>query len=463
MNDVSRETAAAPDADRAESVGQFLKQERLRQNKTLKEVAEATCIHINTLEALEEENRARLPAEVFVRGFISNYAQYLKLDPQEALNRYGRKMTTEWISPGAGYVTKVPSKTEDRPKKSGARRVILLLGLAAAALLGLWVYRQSLPPSADRLAEKTLEKALSSAGKPEAERIPGSPGTEEQAGPNEAVPLPGGAQTAVPAAESGAGQAAAPAPEQTAPPVAAPEATAAAPAARTAPESAASAQKPGQPKPQATGPTQAPAPAPAPPAAQPLASAPASTAPAAKAAAPAASPTKAAAPAAIPAPTQAQSPAQTSARAKVQPTALSQAPPAQTPTPAATAPARVPAGAKPAGQAPATATATSTAPAAKTAAGKAAEAPAPSPAGDAANTLEARFTQTTWVRVRLDGKPPAEYLFQPGERHSWKADTIDLFLGNAGGADLVLNGEPQPSPGPPGKTARLTFGPPPSH
>lgn len=71
-----------------ETLGSFLKRHRLSQGKELDDIAKKTRIHASTLLAIEEDNPKALPAEVFARGFIKNYAQYLGLDPNEALAWY---------------------------------------------------------------------------------------------------------------------------------------------------------------------------------------------------------------------------------------------------------------------------------------------------------------------------------------------------------------------------------------
>jgi len=76
-----------------ESLGSFLRKNRLRQNKDVEEVAKDTRIHASTILAIEENNSKALPAEVFTRGFIKIYAQYLGLDPKEALNWHVRQST----------------------------------------------------------------------------------------------------------------------------------------------------------------------------------------------------------------------------------------------------------------------------------------------------------------------------------------------------------------------------------
>lgn len=82
----------AADNDTGQSLGVYLQRERLKKQYTLEQIAEETCIHIATLRAIESNDRNKMPAEVFARGFIKLYAEYLGLDQQEVLDRYTREM-----------------------------------------------------------------------------------------------------------------------------------------------------------------------------------------------------------------------------------------------------------------------------------------------------------------------------------------------------------------------------------
>lgn len=72
-------------------VGSFLQRERLKKQFTLEEVATETCIHIGTIRAIENNNRSKMPAPVFARGFIKLYAEFLGLDSQEIVEKYNRE------------------------------------------------------------------------------------------------------------------------------------------------------------------------------------------------------------------------------------------------------------------------------------------------------------------------------------------------------------------------------------
>ena len=68
--------------------GEYLRAERERRNISIEQIASATKINIKLLHALEADSYDSLPAKPFVRGFVTNYARYIGLDPQEVLSRF---------------------------------------------------------------------------------------------------------------------------------------------------------------------------------------------------------------------------------------------------------------------------------------------------------------------------------------------------------------------------------------
>ena len=70
------------------SIGNILRTERETQGRTLTEVSKAVCIKTKYLSALEEENFAAIPGEVYVKGFIRAYASYLGMDGEELVAQY---------------------------------------------------------------------------------------------------------------------------------------------------------------------------------------------------------------------------------------------------------------------------------------------------------------------------------------------------------------------------------------
>ncbi len=72
--------------------GKELKQLRERMGIELQTVAKETKISLKILESLEEENFEKLPALVYLKGFLKSYAQSLGLDPQKVVEGYLESM-----------------------------------------------------------------------------------------------------------------------------------------------------------------------------------------------------------------------------------------------------------------------------------------------------------------------------------------------------------------------------------
>jgi cytoskeleton protein RodZ len=66
-----------------------------------------------------------------------------------------------------------------------------------------------------------------------------------------------------------------------------------------------------------------------------------------------------------------------------------------------------------------------------------------------------RAVETTWVRIVPDGAPPSEETLAPGTVREWRsAGRFRVTLGNAGGVELVLDGQALPRLGERGAVVR---------
>ncbi|MFH1624178.1 MAG: RodZ domain-containing protein [Pseudomonadota bacterium] len=71
-----------------ESFGEYLKRERVSRGISLEEISATTRVRKIFLEALERDDLGKLPAQVFVKGFLQAYAKYVGLDQEEVVARY---------------------------------------------------------------------------------------------------------------------------------------------------------------------------------------------------------------------------------------------------------------------------------------------------------------------------------------------------------------------------------------
>ena len=71
-----------------ETPGLMLKREREARGLTISELARVTRIPEASLEAIEKNAFEALPAEIFVRGFLRNYARQLSIPTDEIIQAY---------------------------------------------------------------------------------------------------------------------------------------------------------------------------------------------------------------------------------------------------------------------------------------------------------------------------------------------------------------------------------------
>ncbi|MFP3983197.1 MAG: helix-turn-helix domain-containing protein [Desulfurivibrionaceae bacterium] len=127
-----------------DSLGTYLRKERLKRGFNLQEIAEGTCIHIATLRALEDDDESRITAEVFTRGFLRLYAEYIGLDPQEVLKHYNQ--TKKESYPSGTWDYDLPSKKKiARLHAIFSRKYAVVLLLFLLIGLGLIFYLYSPP------------------------------------------------------------------------------------------------------------------------------------------------------------------------------------------------------------------------------------------------------------------------------------------------------------------------------
>ncbi len=149
--------------DRANGVGPALRKARLVRGVTIQEAARDTRLRAEQLEALEREDFAGLPGEVYVRGLLRTYAAYLGVNPDRVLAAYGRRADAPTPPPPpakVGAIERAIAATRIRDNQ----RFLLI---AAAALLVVFVAigavgrRSSAPRPADVPASTPRTSAAS--------------------------------------------------------------------------------------------------------------------------------------------------------------------------------------------------------------------------------------------------------------------------------------------------------------
>lgn len=147
-----------------ETIGSILRTEREKKGMSIKDIENATSIRSLYINAIEENDFKVIPGEVYLKGFIRNYASCLGLNPQEIMEIY-RKAHAEVLTPietnepsiEASPSTNVNSENISSETKSSLGKW-LTIGLVTFSITGAifwWFNSSPSTPIAPPLKEQT--------------------------------------------------------------------------------------------------------------------------------------------------------------------------------------------------------------------------------------------------------------------------------------------------------------------
>jgi cytoskeletal protein RodZ len=126
-----------------ESVGEFFRQVRETKGLTIDEVASKTRIRTDFVKALEDGNFAKLPDQVFARGFVRSYARSLGLDEEDAIHRFIQSAGSFYEKQDERERLKIRQVEEDRKRQANRKAVAIAIGIAVLTLIFLLSREQS--------------------------------------------------------------------------------------------------------------------------------------------------------------------------------------------------------------------------------------------------------------------------------------------------------------------------------
>ncbi|HSK75559.1 MAG TPA: helix-turn-helix domain-containing protein [Thermoanaerobaculia bacterium] len=174
------------------SFGDWLRRQREMREINLRDIAERTKISLRYLQAMEADRFDLLPAPIFAKGFLREYARYVGLSPDEVVNHYlAVQQPQESEDPKEDTKVRMrakPPKPMD-PGQPSVRRtwsyglVLTLAGLILLALVALaaWLAdkrrdepkaEQSAPAMAAPPVPVPVAQAVSSQPLPEEPKAP---------------------------------------------------------------------------------------------------------------------------------------------------------------------------------------------------------------------------------------------------------------------------------------------------
>ncbi|MEA2327105.1 MAG: hypothetical protein QOE68_2064 [Thermoanaerobaculia bacterium] len=160
-----------PPSSELASFGEELRREREIRGISLKEIADSTKISKRFLDAIERNDHKTLPAPVFTRGFVREYARYLGLNADEMVNRYNFAAVGDDRIEQSAHLERLTTPQAPPPERKKAppkgippayarvdRNVyILLIVVIALAGVSYWAlkHRRETRANEERLAAET--------------------------------------------------------------------------------------------------------------------------------------------------------------------------------------------------------------------------------------------------------------------------------------------------------------------
>lgn len=168
-----------------ESIGEFFKQVRETKGLTIEEVASKTRIRTDFVKALEDGNFAKLPDQVFARGFVRSYARSLGLDEDDAIHRFVQSAGAYYDKQDERERLKVRQAEEERRRQANRKAVAVAIGIAILTLIFLLSREQSsllvrrsnsdLPASTSKRTAFPAPESQASPPSQQAEAVPSAP------------------------------------------------------------------------------------------------------------------------------------------------------------------------------------------------------------------------------------------------------------------------------------------------
>lgn len=159
-----------------ESIGDFFRQVRETKGLTLDDVASKTRIHPEFLMALEEGNYARLPDQVFAKGFVRSYARSLGLDEEDAMRRFADSAGAFYNKQSELELLRVRQVADERQRQANRKVIFAAAAVAVLALVLLLGREQSTMtkhrPAVDAEPPAGFAGAATGASRAQAERKP---------------------------------------------------------------------------------------------------------------------------------------------------------------------------------------------------------------------------------------------------------------------------------------------------
>lgn len=163
-------------------IGAVLREAREEQGRTPSDVAAGTSMRVAQVEAIEADRWEQFGGDVYAKGFLRSYANWLGLDPEPLLEKYRRYVQHDAMDPlalTAGPVTgETPSEVPAWLLRFGAALGVVALGVGLVNLVQ------------DRTPSPADQEQTAAEGAPDPVTSPTPSSTETVAAPEQSEPSP---------------------------------------------------------------------------------------------------------------------------------------------------------------------------------------------------------------------------------------------------------------------------------
>lgn len=141
-----------------EKIGNILKEKREEKGLTIVDISDSLCLRKSLIQAIENGNWNMLPHEIYVRGYVKEYAQLVDIndDISEELKKGVEKAP----------VVEIPIQQKTDPLRRHVRKRVIIYPLMFVLIIAFFVLNQVYKESFSKrsVPRQTAEQASSNSG-----------------------------------------------------------------------------------------------------------------------------------------------------------------------------------------------------------------------------------------------------------------------------------------------------------
>ncbi|NGX28385.1 MAG: hypothetical protein K940chlam1_00564 [Candidatus Anoxychlamydiales bacterium] len=130
--------------DQKKQIGEMFKSKRHEMNLSLKEVENATSIRMQYLKGIEEGTVERMLSQVYIMGFLKQYAAFLGLDGEKIVKQNPKAFNSTVENKDFDYG--IGTLDVRNPQTSSAKMLpnAIWIVLGVVALIGAWFFARAI-------------------------------------------------------------------------------------------------------------------------------------------------------------------------------------------------------------------------------------------------------------------------------------------------------------------------------